>query len=186
MITSNDKKLLGAIARARSAKGRLAFPGIRACVQNLVGKEVNAVDEESQYDPQLLKKAKLEEKAFIEKMGVYEVVPRSEAAKRRCNVIKTRWVIANKGTEEKPQLRARWVAQEFRTQGGDRNAYFAETPDLALVKSVLAHAAEIRAQCDAVVAVFDVRRAYFYADEDRDTYVELPDFMSSGTRATHV
>ena len=48
------------------------------------------------------------------------------------------------------------------------------------------HAAEISTRCDTVVTVYDVRRAYFYADEDRITYVELPDFVSGEVRATHV
>ena len=55
--------------------------------------------------------------------------------------------------------------------------YFSETPDLALVNAVIAHAAPLAESEDIVVAVFDVRRAYFY-----DTFVELPDLYlpSSG------
>ena len=37
-----------------------------------------------------------------------------------------------------------------------------------------------------VVAVFDVRRAYFYAEEKRDTFVELPDYVPAGFPATYV
>ena len=79
----------------------------------------------------------MEEKDFIDKMGVHDVVPRSEAAKRGCRVIRTRWVTVNKGSDDNPQIRARWVAQEFH----GRYEYFSETPDLALVKAVIANAA---------------------------------------------
>ena len=50
------------------------------------------------------------EKDFIDKMGVYDVVPRSDAAEKGCRVIRTRWVTVNKGCDDAPQLRARWVA----------------------------------------------------------------------------
>ena len=36
------------------------------------------------------------------------------------------------------------------------------------------------------MAVFDVRRAYFYAEEKRDTFFELPDYVPAGFRATHL
>ena len=42
--------------------------------------------------------------------GVYDVVPRSDAAEKGCRVIRTRWVTVNKGSDDAPQLRAGWVA----------------------------------------------------------------------------
>ena len=36
----------------------------------------------------------------------------------------------NKGSDDAPQLRARWFAQEFRGRCGDKHEYFSETPDL--------------------------------------------------------
>ena len=49
-------------------------------------------------------------------------------------------------------------------------------PDLALVYAVIAHAARWTGRGDTVVAVVDGRRAYFYAEEKRGTFVELPDY----------
>ena len=89
------------------------------------------------------------------------------------------------GPDDQPQLRARWVAQEFRGRG-DRHEYFSETPDLAFVKAMIAHAARQTERSDTVVAVFDVRRAYCYAEEMRDTFVELPNNLPADVRATHV
>ena len=74
----------------------------------------------------------------------------------------------NKGSDDNPQIRARWVAQEFRGRCGDKHEYFSETPDLALVKAVIAHATRWAEHEDVVVAVFDVRRAYFNAEEKRE------------------
>ena len=120
------------------------------------------------------------------RLGAYDVVPRSDAAEKGCRVIRTRWVTFNKGSDDAPQLRAWWVAQEFLGRCGDKHEYFSEAPDLALVKAVIAHAARLTESEDIVVAVFDVRRAYFYAEEKRDTFVELPDCVSAEFRARHV
>ena len=60
------------------------------------------------FDPVLVHRAKMEEKDFIDKMGVYDVVPRSDAAEKGCRVIRTRWVTVNKGSDDAPQIRARW------------------------------------------------------------------------------
>ena len=51
---------------------------------------------------------------------------------------------------------------------------------------MIAHAARRGESEDIVVAVFDVRRAYFYAGEKRDTFVELPDDVPAEFRTTHV
>ena len=110
------------------------------------------------FGPVLVHRAQMEEKDFIEKMGVHDVVPRSEAAKRGCPVIRTRWVTVNKGSDENSQIRSRWVAQEFHGRCGDKHEYFSEKPDLALVKAVIAHAARWAEHEDVVVAVFDVQR----------------------------
>ena len=39
---------------------------------------------------------------------------------------------------------------------------------------------------DIVVSVFDVRGAYFYAEEKRDTFVELLDYVLAEFRRTQV
>ena len=67
-----------------------------------------------------------------------------------------------------------------------RHMICSETLDLASVKAVIAHAARRAESEDIVVAVFDVRRAYFYAEEKRDSFVELPDYVFARFRTTHV
>ena len=52
---------------------------------------------------------------------------------------------------------------------GTNTSTFSDTPDLALVKAVIAHAARRAESEDIVVAVFDVRRSYVYAEEKRET-----------------
>ena len=69
---------------------------------------------------------------------------------------------------------------------GDKHEYFSETPDQAAVKALIAHAIRRAESEDIVVAVFDVRRAYFYAEEKRDIFVELPDSVPAEFRTKHV
>ena len=70
-----------------------------------------------------------------------------------------------------------YVQDGFRGLCGDKRQYFSATPDLASVKAVIAHAARWAKREDMVVVVFDVRWAYFYAEEKRDTFVEFPDYV---------
>ena len=59
-----------------------------------------------EFDPVLVHSAKMEEKDFRDKMGIYDAVPRSDAAEKGCRVIRTRWVTVNKGSVDAPHLRA--------------------------------------------------------------------------------
>ena len=53
-------------------------------------------------------------------------------------------------------------------------------------KAVIAHATRRAESEDSFVAVFDVRRAFVNAEEKRDTFVELPDYVPPEFRTTHV
>ena len=137
-LMSNESCLLDLLAAARNGNGNLQKKTIGNCVRQHKCGILGAVGHCEEFDPVLVHRAKMEEKDFTDKMGVYDLVPRSDAAEK-CHVIRTRWV--NKGSDDAPQLRAGWVAQAFRGRCGDKHEYFSETPDLALVKAVIAHAA---------------------------------------------
>ena len=87
----------------------------------------------------LVNQAKTEEQKYIEKMKVLDVADRKEASGSK--VIRTKWVVTNKGTPGKPNVRARWVAQEYKWMDGPDCEHYAPTPGLDLVKGVLSHAA---------------------------------------------
>ena len=59
--------------------------------------------------------------------------------------------------------------------------HHAPTPALELVKGVLSNAAAAGRNKDHVVAVVDVRRAYFNAEPLPKTFVELPDYYDFDT-----
>ena len=154
-LMSNEPRLPGFLAASRTSNGNLQRKTIAKCVRQHKCGILGAVGHCEEFDPVLVHRAKMEEKDFIvDKMGVHGVVPRSTAAEKGCRVIRTRWVTVNKGSDVAPELRAGWVAQEFRGRCGDKHEYFPETLDLALVKAVIAHAARRAESEDIVVAVF--------------------------------
>ena len=60
---------------------------------------------------ELVRAARAEEMTYFKKLGVYKVVPRSHQLETGGNIIRTRWVDANKGDSENPRLRSRMVGK---------------------------------------------------------------------------
>ena len=50
-----------------------------------------------QFDSDLVHRAKMEEKDFVDKMGLYDVIPRTDAGKKGCRVIRIQCILANWG-----------------------------------------------------------------------------------------
>ena len=103
---------------------------------------------------------------YVRKRTVYKRVPFSQCwSETGKGPVSTGWVDTRKGTDNEPTIRSRWVAEEIKTD--QRPDLFAPTPPLEGVKLVVSNCASRRgAQGRAkqtVLAVLDVRRAYFYA-----------------------
>ena len=85
--------------------------------------------------------------------------------------IKTGCAERDKGQPGKPNVRARWVAKEYKTHA--RQELHAPTPPLEALKVALSEIAT--GTCKGkVVALVDARRVYFYAPARRRVFVELP------------
>ena len=76
--------------------------------------------------------------------------------------IKTGWAETDKGQPGKPNVRARWVAKEYKSHA--RPELYASTPLLVATGE----------REGKVLALVDVRRAYFNAPARRKVFVELP------------
>ena len=123
-------------------------------------------------DPLLVARGRQEEVDYVRRRKVYVRVPREQCyADTGKEQIKTGWVETNKGTAHAPDVRCRWVAKDFRKE--PRPDLYAPTPPLEALKLILSHTAST-AESDQVIAIIDVRRAYFYAPTHRNVYVELP------------
>ena len=60
-------------------------------------------------DHAMAKKARTLETEYFQSMGVYSKVPRAEAIAIGCKVTSTRWLDVNKGDDEAPNCRSRFV-----------------------------------------------------------------------------
>ena len=124
-------------------------------------------------DKQMTIQARKLEIEYFRKMKVYTKVPRSEALRGGYKIITTKWLDTNKGDDEKPNYRSRLVGRELNTE--KRLDLFAATPPLETIKFLIAQCAQHQNHRDPWrVAVFDVKRAYFYAPATRPIYIEIP------------
>ena len=109
-------------------------------------------------------KARQEEIEYVNKMKLYEKVPTSEAYPQTGKgPISVRWIDINKGDNENPNYRSRFVAREINTS--KRNDLFEATPPLEAWKTVLSIAAS--GNKGEVVMVNDISRAFFHAPAKR-------------------
>ena len=122
-------------------------------------------------DPELCAKARREEVEYIRRHKMYVRVPREVCLRETGKApIKTGWAETDKGQPGKPNVRARWVANEYKTHA--RPELYASTPPLEALKVVLSEIATGERE-GKVLALVDVRTAYFYAPARSKVFVEL-------------
>ena len=112
---------------------------------------------------------------FFQKLGVYKRVPRSRIKETEGKLISTKWLDTNKGDRENPNYRSRLVGREY-NEGRDDTLY-ASTPPLEALRYIVSHAATIdpkRRNERRELMINDVRRAYFYAKQKRNVFINLP------------
>ncbi len=137
---------------------------------------------------ELVKEARQKELAYFCSKGVWIKRPKHEA--RRVTgrpPISVRWVDVNKGDDVNPKYRSRLVARQLKALDRSNSSYFAPTPPLEALRTVLSMAAtrigswrpiwEPTSARRMQISFVDISRAYFNAklDENESTYVNLPD-----------
>ena len=126
-------------------------------------------------DAEEVKKARALEMEFFHKLGVYKRVPRARIKETNGKLISTKWIDTNKGDRDKPNYRSRLVGREF-NEGRDDTLY-ASTPPLEALRYIVSHAATEDPKRPGVrreLMINDVRRAYFYAKQKRNVFINLP------------
>ena len=103
-------------------------------------------------------------------MEVYEKVPIEECWRETGKApIAVRWVDINKGDDDNPEIRCRWVGREFKGKDNKRDDLFAATPPLECKKLLFSMAVTngIGYNGDRSKGMkldfIDIRRAYFHA-----------------------
>ena len=116
--------------------------------------------------------ARREEVEYIRCHKMYTRVPRETCLRETGKApIKTGWEETDKGQPQKPHVRVRWVAKEYKTHA--RPELYAMTQPLVVLLVVLSEVATGK-RGGKVLASVEVRRAYFYAPSRWRVFVELP------------
>ena len=95
--------------------------GVDWAVDDNTGKELN---------PKEVRDARAEELDFMMKLGVFDLVDRDDGDDGGL-------IDIDKGTAEKPVVRSRLVARDFKGKDGGREDLFAATPPWEILKCVL-------------------------------------------------
>ena len=146
--------------------------------------------EKDEFDPHLLREARLEELQFMEKIGVWEPSSWEECVQQTGRPpITTKWVDVDKGRDGEVLVRSRLVARDFKTKGDDRGFdVFAATPPLEM-KRLLFRMARVKGSVGGdekngpVKLMFiDVKKAHLNGEvaEDEFAYILLPKEVGGG------
>lgn len=123
----------------------------------------------------LVHKAMCEELEYFNNT-VWELVEKSEAEKEEhFKLIRTNWVVCNKGDAQDPDVRARLVACEVNTYKSD--LFHASTPPLEAKKILLSQMASERHDSNGAhlqLMFVDARKAYFNAKPRRALHLLPP------------
>ena len=129
--------------------------------------------------PELVNQGKKEELDWVKSINLYTKVPRSEAIKHGAKVIPVEWVVVNKGDVNNIKVRCHLVAKELKAKTREAllaHELFAAMPPWECIKALFALAVcNYPEDEDMEIAVFDISRAHFMAEMDRELYVEIVD-----------
>ena len=113
----------------------------------------------------------MEEVGYMKRKLLWDEVSRSDASGHRN--VSVKWVDTNKGTENKPELRCRLVARDFRGADKDREDLFAATPPWELKKLLVSHAADRSNGKTRKMLLIDVKKAHLNSECTEDVFIEL-------------
>ena len=118
----------------------------------------------------------------MKKIGLFDEVPLEECWEKTGKApTSTKWVDVNKGTADRPEIRCRLVARDFKPRGEkDREDLFAAMPPLEckklLFKKAFADNARRRREGKKGVKLMfiDVKKAHLIPRCEEGVYIELP------------
>ena len=95
---------------------------------------------------------------------------------RDSKLVRCRWVLANKGDSQSPDVRARLVACEVNHNNTKEESYFASTPPLEAKRMLFAKFADqpVKEGIQQRLSFVDVRKAYFNGIPRRNLFMSLP------------
>ena len=85
--------------------------------------------------------ARLKEIEFVNEKSVWEKIPCSMAKAKGWRILAAKWIDTNKGDDDNPKIRSRYVGKEF--NNGPEDGLFAGTPPLEALRSLISEAATV-------------------------------------------
>ena len=134
----------------------------------------------------LVEAARALELAYFEEKGVWKKRLLAEVRRSGKIPISVRWVDVNKGDDLNPRYRSRLVARQLKATDRSGTSYFAPTPPLESLRTILSLAAssvggwkpcyDPKSEKRMQISCVDIARAYFNAktDPDNPQFVRLP------------
>jgi len=125
--------------------------------------------------PNKVRSARREEIDFMESWKVWNEVPTSKCwESTQKPPLDGRWVDVNKGDDQNPDVRCRWVAKDFAVTKTDE--FFAAMPPIEALSMLLSFVATGRSdgRGGKKILVMDAKKAHLHAFPDRDVFVRLP------------
>jgi hypothetical protein len=131
-------------------------------------------------DPRLVAEARSEELEYMKAIGLYVKCSLEECWKMTGKPpTSTKWVDVNKGTKDRPDVRCRLVARDFRVKGeGHRDDLFASMPPLEAKRLLFIEAAATWSSSDPTkIMLIDVKKAHLNGRVGEDVWacIELPE-----------
>ncbi len=136
----------------------------------------------------LVHEARQKELQYFLSKGVWLKRPKGEARRRTGKgPISVRWAGVNKGDDLCPRYRSRLVARQLKAHDKTGSSYFAPTPPLEALRTILSFATskvgdrtpcyDPRSKRRMQIGFVDISRAYFNAkvEPNSETYVQLPE-----------
>ena len=124
-------------------------------------------------DREKVREARMEEVGYMKRKLLWDEVLRNDTSGQR--IVSVKWVDTNKGTENKPEMRCRLVARDFRGADKDREDLFAAAPPWELKKLLMSHAAERSNGKTRKMLLIDVKKAHLNSECTEDVFIELPE-----------
>ena len=127
-------------------------------------------------EPSLIAAAIREELNYFNQ-GVWKIELKTNALQKPDAIlVRSRWVLCNKGDNKNPDMRARLVACEVNKGGDKPDAFFASTPPLEAKKVLFSRLAQERTRNGEklMLSFIDVKKACFNGIPKRDVYMSLP------------
>ena len=132
-------------------------------------------------DSKLVHNARAEELSWVKSEGIYKRVPLSECTSKGLKPVTTKWIDLNKGDDNNPRYRSRWVAREIKRAKKPEDQLsevelFAATPptELFMVICSLFMTKFSNNKGKKKLGSWDISRAHFMGRVERDLYIELP------------